>query len=111
MKSVLPLAILAALGLGVWASGLTEYLGWHELARHQASLLGHQMDICGSHSTKPHECDTFSVTIPKYAIAPDAMKSLLAPQLEQGPSQQWKNGASSTWANRNHFNDHGGRGY
>jgi len=39
MKSVLPLAILAALGLGVWASGLTEYLGWHELARHQASLL------------------------------------------------------------------------
>ncbi len=39
MKSVLPLLVLVALGVGVWVSGLTEYLGWHELARHQASLL------------------------------------------------------------------------
>ena len=44
MKSILPLAVLAALGLGVWLSGLTEYLGWHELARHQASLLALVVD-------------------------------------------------------------------
>ncbi len=39
MKRVIPFLALAGLALAVWFSGLTDYLGWESLARHQASLL------------------------------------------------------------------------
>jgi len=38
MKRAIPILILVALAIGAWASGLTDYLTWAELARHQASL-------------------------------------------------------------------------
>lgn len=39
MKAVLPLLVLVALAVAAWATGLTGYLSWAELARHQANLL------------------------------------------------------------------------
>lgn len=39
MKRVVPLLILVTLAIAAWASGLTAYLSWAELARHQGTLL------------------------------------------------------------------------
>lgn len=39
MKRVVPLLILVILAIAAWASGLTAYLSWAELARHQGTLL------------------------------------------------------------------------
>ncbi|MGH7153495.1 MAG: TVP38/TMEM64 family protein, partial [Acetobacteraceae bacterium] len=38
-RHILPLLLLAAIGLGVWRSGLLHELSWHALARHQSGLL------------------------------------------------------------------------
>ena len=39
-KHLAPLLLLAAIGVGLWQSGLVGELSWGSLARHQATLLG-----------------------------------------------------------------------
>lgn len=38
-RHIVPLLLLAAIGLGIWRSGLLHELSWHTLALHQAGLL------------------------------------------------------------------------
>jgi uncharacterized membrane protein YdjX (TVP38/TMEM64 family) len=38
MRRLLPFLLLVLLAIVAWASGLGDYLGWEELARHQAAL-------------------------------------------------------------------------
>ncbi|HEX5325746.1 MAG TPA: VTT domain-containing protein, partial [Acetobacteraceae bacterium] len=40
LRHVLPLLLLACLGIAIWRSGLGSELSWASLARHQAGLLG-----------------------------------------------------------------------
>jgi uncharacterized membrane protein YdjX (TVP38/TMEM64 family) len=44
-RHLLPLALLAALGVAVWQSGLTAELSWNAFARHQAELV----DLVAAH--------------------------------------------------------------